>query len=254
MTATLKQKLWNDATLVACARGSSDNGDPPHGIVPFVGSRLNLDSTAYETEYLYLANLFLEQRLLDGKVLLAAGKMNFPLLFDTNKIADWDFFSLSLARNAAFPHRFHTIGAFVRYDPADWLYVQAGIMDAQGIRSETGFNTAFHGEAYFLSMYELGIRTQIAGREGNYRFDLWYDPQPLRRHDGTGYERDNVGFGVSFDQMLTDRVGVFARYGWNDGDVRTFGNYWSLGGTWTGPLPGRDKDVLGFGFGQGITD
>jgi carbohydrate-selective porin OprB len=53
--------------------------------------------------------------------------------------------------------------------------------------------------------------------------------------------------------MLSEKVGAFLRYGWDDGRVRKFSNCWSLGGTWTGPLPARSKDVLGFGVGQGIT-
>ena len=62
-----------------------------------------------------------------------------------------------------------------------------------------------------------------------------------------------MGFGVSFDQMITDKIGAFFRYGLTDGDVRTFGNTWSLGGTVKGLLPSRPKDVLGLGFVQGIT-
>jgi carbohydrate-selective porin OprB len=100
---------------------------------------------------------------------------------------------------------------------------------------------------------ELGIKTKNdKGLEGNYRFDLWCDPEPLTKWEGSS-QRDTVGYGISFDQMLSEKVGAFLRYGWNDGRVRTFSNYWSLGGTWTGPLPARSKDVLGFGFGQGIT-
>ena len=53
--------------------------------------------------------------------------------------------------------------------------------------------------------------------------------------------------------MLTEKVGAFFRYGWDDGHVRTFANYWSLGGTWKGINPACEKDVLGFGVGQGIT-
>jgi len=43
------------------------------------------------------------------------------------------------------------------------------------------------------------------------------------------------------------------RCGLDDGRVRSFSYYWSLGGTHRGLLPGRDEDVLGFGVGQGIT-
>ena len=53
--------------------------------------------------------------------------------------------------------------------------------------------------------------------------------------------------------MLTEKAGAFFRYGWDDGRVRKFCNYWSLGGIYKGPNPDRDKDELGFGVGQGIT-
>jgi len=250
---TLKQKLWEGGKLIFKARGSLPDNEPPNGITPLVGTKLNLDWAAYETASLYVANVYLEQKLLNDKLLIALGKLNFPDYFDENKVAGWDFFSHSLAKSQAFPHRYHTIGALGRYDLSDRLYVQAGISDAQGIRSETGLNTAFYDEDYFITMGELGIKTKNSkGLEGNYRFDLWYDPQPLTKHKG-GSERDTIGFGVSFDQMLSEKVGAFLRYGWDDGRVRKFADYWSLGGTWTGPLPVRSKDVLGFGFGQGIT-
>lgn len=84
---------------------------------------------------------------------------------------------------------------------------------------------------------------------------LGCQPSPLRSllSDGKGFERDTTGFGVSFDQAITEKTGAFFRYGWDDSRVRTFSNYWSLGGTLKGPTPAREKDVLGFGLGQGIT-
>lgn len=251
---TVKQKLWEGSRLIVKARGSTTDRNPPNGITPLVGSKLNVDWAAYETEFLYVANLYLEQKLLSDKLLIAVGKFTCPSYFDENKVAGWNFFSHSLARNQAFLHKYHTVGVLGRYDLSDWLYVQACVTDALGIRSETGLNTAFQEDNYFLTMGELGIKTKNSeGLESNYRFDLWYDPQPLTRHDGKGSEHDTVGVGFNFDRMLTEKVGIFARYGWDDGRVRKFSNYWSLGGTWKGLHPNRDKDVLGFGFGQGIT-
>ena len=252
---TVKQRLWKGGRIITKARGSNTDGNPPNGITPLVGSKLNIDWAAYETEMLYLANLYLEQKLFNDKFLIAIGKLTFPEYFDENKVAGtWDFFSHSLVKNQAFPHRYHTVGALGRYDVTDRLYVQAGITDAKGIRSETGVNTAFDDDAEFLFMGEFGIKTKNSkGLEGNYRFDLWYDPQPLKRHDGNGSEEDTIGCGVSFDQALTEKLGGFFRYGWDDGRVRKFSNYWSIGGTYKAPIPQREKDVLGFGVGQGIT-
>jgi len=250
----IDQNLWQGARLIFKARGSNTDGNPPNGITPLVGSRLNLDWAAYETEMLYVANLYLEQKLFNDKFLLAIGKITFPSYFDENKYGSWDFFSHSLARNQAYPHIYHTIGVLGRYDITDSLYVQAGITDAQGIRSETGLNTALHDEDYFITMGELGIKTKNKkGLEGNYRFEFWYNPQPLTRYDGKGTERDSTGYGVSFDQALTEKLGAFFRYGWNDGRVNKFSNCWSVGGTYKGLIPQRDKDVLAFGVAQGIT-
>lgn len=251
---TVKKNLWDDGRLIFKARGSNTDGNPPNGITPLVGTKLNVDWAAYETELAYIANLYLEQKLMDGKLLVALGKLTFPGYFDENKVAGWDFFSHSLARNQAFIHKYHTIGALGRYDITDTFYMQAGITDVQGIRSETGLNTAFHGEDYFLTMAQMGIKTKNEQElEGNYRFNIWYDPQPLTRHDDKGFERDTVGLGLNFDQAVTERTGAFLRYGWDDGRVRKFSNYWSIGGTRKGLIPERGKDTLGLGIGQGIT-
>ncbi len=252
--ATIKQRIWKGGKVIFKARGSNTDRNPPNGITPLVGSRLNLDWAAYETQMLYVANLYLEQMFCNNKLMIAAGKITFPSYFDENKYGSWDFFSHSLARNQAFPHRYHTIGALGKYVISDRLYVSAGVTDAQGIRSETGLNTAFRDEDYFITMGEVGIKTKNnKGLEGNYRFDVWYNPQPLTRYDGKGAERDNIGYGVSFDQAITEELGAFFRYGWNDGRVNKFSNCWSAGGNYKGLIPQRSKDVLGFGVAQGIT-
>ena len=128
---TVKQKLWEDGKLIFKARGSNTDGNPPNGITPLVGPKLNLDWAAYEMELAYIANLYIEQKLMNDKLLVAAGKMTFPDYFDENKVAGWDFFSHSLARNQVFIHKYHTIGALGRYDFSDKFYVQAGITDVQ---------------------------------------------------------------------------------------------------------------------------
>jgi len=251
---SIEQALWQDAKFIFKARGSNTDGDPPNGITQLVGSKLNLDWAAYETGPFYVANAYLEQRLLDRKLMMAVGKMTCPSYFDENKVAGWDFFSHSMARNQLFIHRYHTISALARYDFTPWFYVQAGITDADGIRSETGLNTAFDGKDAFITMGEIGFKWKNgAGREGNYRFDFWHDSRSFSRWDKTGSEDNIVGFGTSCDQILTDRIGIFWRYSRDDGDVRTFSQYWSTGGTWQGFLPGRANDVLGLGVGQGLS-
>jgi len=241
------QRLWPGAKLITNTRGGSGNG-----LEGIDGSKHNTNWTRHEPECVYVSHLYLEQKLFDDKLTLDVGKLDTEDFIDTNKAASWDFLSYSLARNPTIPCHWHAIGAVARYDLLPWLYVQGGVADAQGSWTETGLNTAFHDEDYFVSLYEVGLTPKLGARQGNYRFILWYDPQPLGRIDGSGVNRDDLGFGLSFDQEIADGVTAFMRYGYADESVREIEHYWSTGATWTGPIPGRREDVLGFGVGQFI--
>lgn len=243
----LTQDLWPEAKLIVNTRGGSGRG-----LGHLIGDKLNTNWMAGETRCLYVSHLLLEQKLFDGKLTFWGGKLDIDDYFDTNEVASWNFLSYSLARNPTIPCPWHAVGAVVRYQPTDWLYAQAGAVDAQGSGTETGLNTAFHDEDYFFSMYEVGFRTSLARRPGNYRFILWYDPQPVDRIDGGGSKRDDTGFALSFDQQLTDKVSAFFRYGHAHQQVRQVENFWSVGARYTGLIPQRGQDVLALGVGQAI--
>jgi len=100
--------------------------------------------------------------------------------------------------------------------------------------------------------------------QGIYRVGLWNDPQPKANTDyadaGKSY-RDDVGFYLSCDQMLIKEnadpqdnqgLGAFFRYGYADGKRNDITNFWSFGFHYQGLIEGRDDDVLGVGFAQGI--
>jgi carbohydrate-selective porin OprB len=241
------QQLWPGAKLIVNTRGGSGNG-----MGPLVGDKLNTNWMAGEPRCIYVSHLLLEQKLWDDKLTFWLGKLDIDDYFDTNAAGSWNFLSYSLARNPTVPCPWHAVGAVARYEPTEWLYVQAGAVDAKGSVTETGLNTAFHDEDYFFSMYEFGLRLRPGGRRGYYRFLVWYDPQPVARINGTGSKRDDVGFALSFDQQLTDGITAFFRYGFAHEEVRETTSFWSLGFTWTGPIPQRSEDVLAFGVGQAI--
>lgn len=76
-----------------------------------------------------------------------------------------------------------------------------------------------------------------------------------------GTRSGDVGFYFGCDQLVwkennapKDKQGlsVFARYGFARGDVNKIEHFWSVGGQYVGPIPGRNKDVVGFGMAQGI--
>jgi len=242
------QELWAGGKLVVNARGGV--GD---GLGRYLGAKHNTNWAQDEPRALYVSHVLLEQKLLDEKLTLSLGKLDVGDYFDTNAAGDWTFLSYSLARNPTIPFVWHAMGAVACYEPCSWLYVQAGAADGRGSGTETGLKTAFHDEDHFLGLFEFGFRPKLGDRQGNYRFILWYDGRPVDRVDGNGSERDDVGFAVSFDQQVTEKVTAFLRYGFAHARLREIASFWSLGATWTGAVPQRPRDVLGFGVAQAVT-
>jgi porin len=250
---SLRQQLRGGAAPTAIevhARGGSGRG--LDGLVGgnCAAPRCGTNWTAGEGRCVYVSHLFVEQKLLDERLTLWLGKIDWGDYFDTNAAGSWNFLSYSLARNPLIPAPWHAIGAVVRYDALDWLYVQAGVFDAEAVGTETGLATAFGGEDYTVGLFEFGLRPSFAGLGGNYRFYMWYDPQPLARNDGGGNVRDDVGFGLSFDQQLTASVTAFCRYGFAHHEARQVEHFWSVGAVWKGPVASRPADELGVGVGQ----
>jgi len=139
------------------------------------------------------------------------------------------------------------------------------IADAQADARETGFRTTFSGEDYFLYIFETGVSPRLDSAngplQGTYRIGFWNDPQPKANSDGTKNYRDDVGFYLCCDQALTKEnsdpedsqgLGVFFRYGYAPGKRNDITNFWSFGFQYQGLIDGRDDDVLGVGFAQGI--
>lgn len=215
------------------------------------------------------------QRFLDDRIEIRLGKLlNIVDLFDTSPYAGnmfTRFTSGFLSANPTIPVS-KGIGAFVKIWPTDWLYLQAAAMDPDQILTRTGFDTAFHGPCHFRGYWEFGFTPKWPSAKGpmpgNYRFGLWYDPRSKTIFQDTlGGTREietdtgDVGYYLNLDQLVwkeTDNpkdaqgLGMFMRYGYAHGDVNRLEHFWSVGAQYAGLIPTRDKDVLGFGVGQGI--
>ncbi len=101
--------------------------------------------------------------------------------------------------------------------------------------------------------------------DGNYRFYAWLNTLFHTKLVDTGStpttdtKEFNYGFGLSFDQMITDVYGVFVRCGFQRPDLipaaggPTIGFSWAAGGQMNGKYWGRENDVLGLGVGQVVT-
>ena len=182
-------------------------------------------------------------------VRLRGGKIDMTTDFDTNEAANDEynqFLSDGFVNNLAVEFPEDTgLGAMIWVSPNTLFDVGIGFADAVG-----GWDDVFNS---LFSIVELGIKPEIAGNPGNYRFYGW--------HNGSDHERinssetsftANYGFGISADQEIIKGVTLFARYGKQRGSVSPVSQAWSAGFGITGKFFGRDEDTLGLAYGQAV--
>jgi hypothetical protein len=114
------------------------------------------------------------------------------------------------------------------------------------------FSTPFVGGQITLS-------PKFGELEGNYRFYGWYAGYDHAKLDADrdfidGQEDEGWGLGISADQQLTEAIGLFARFGWNNEDVYVVKWEASGGANLKGLIPGREEDEIGIGFAGLVPD
>jgi porin len=147
-------------------------------------------------------------------------------------------------------------GLVVFADPAEWLTIAAAAYGADlGIHEEGGAGL-FAGRVFSIS--ELTLHTSPLGLPGHYSAGAWLrtveTPDP-RDPTGTASSPRNYGAYAVFDQRLfapdvahPERgLGAWFQVSWAPSD-RNSNDLWVGGGlVYTGLVPGRPTDDLGFG-------
>ena len=241
-----------------------------------VGSAFGVNGDFAPREAINIIELWYQQAFWDDTLQIRFGKLDMtggfecrgcPVSFDGNRFANDEytqFLNAALINNPTIPFPDYGLGAIVHWNPADLWYLSVGAADAQADKRETGFNTVFHGEPYFIYMAETGITPQFESAkgplQGAYRAGVWYDPQPKAHSDASRTYRDDTGVYLSFDQTLSKEnedpedgqgLGAFFRYGYAHGRTNDITNFISFGFQYQGLLEGRDDDVLGAGYARG---
>ncbi len=231
-----------------------------------VGSAFGVNADAAGNRSLDIVQAYYELPITE-QFRIAAGKIDFSGFFDASAFANDEtsqFLNASLVNNSTVPFPDYSLGVIASFDITDNWYAMAGVADAQADGRETGFNTAFSDEDYYFYIAETGVATAFDSAKGampgTYRLGVWNDPRPKGNADAVDLERDDVGFYVSFDQMLAKEnddaddsqgFGVFFRYGYADGKRNDLCSFYSLGVQYQGLIDGRDEDVFGVGYSNG---
>ena len=193
---------------------------------------------------------WIEHSALNDHLLLTAGKVDLSNYFDSNAVANDEnsqFLSAAFVHSAVLPFPANGPGARIQAKLAEPLILGIGYGsgDADSADNSDSADIFDHG----FGIAELAYKHKVGELEGNYRVYAAVDGAEA---DGAGKlkKKNAYSFGVSFDQQVTDKLTLFARYGERDRDVYAVNQAWSVGGQCQGLIPGRKDDILGFAYGQ----
>jgi high affinity Mn2+ porin len=232
---------------------------------------LSTDRVPAERSFLGLATSLPKRRLE-----FWIGKFTIPDFFDANgpgSDSHLQFLNWTVDNNGAYDYaantRGYTDGAMLEFDDSRWsarfaealmpkvangIQLDADIARARAENFEADYNGGFlhrrDGAIRFLAYLNHADM-------GNYReaideFLAGKMPQPniiATRRQG----RHKYGFGLNFEQNLTERIRAFGRWGWNDGHNESFvytevDHTLELGGDYRGDAWRRKNDRAGAAF------
>jgi carbohydrate-selective porin OprB len=216
-----------------------------------------------------ITELWYEHYLFKKQVALTAGKMDPANYIDQNEYAHDEctqFLGRIFKQNPAieWPDD-NTLGGrfIIAPEIVPYLSLEASYFNANNTYEQI-FDRPF-ASAQLNVKPSMFFNLDKEQWDGNYRFYWWLNALNHAKLVGAGespaddVKKDNTGFGISADQMLTDAFGVFARFGWERPDLELVSTNpnaaqceasWSGGLQMTGKYWSRADDMLAFGIGQ----
>ena len=185
---------------------------------------------------------------------LMAGKIDGTILVDTNEYANDEttqFLGRAFRNSPVIEFPDNAAGMRLEIQPSDKVNARFLMMDGDSDWEDVA-------EQGFYAI-QLNLKPGFMEKPGNYRLIGWLsDREHTKWLDPAATKENSYGFGLSFDQEITDVLGAFLRYGWQDPDVYLNGEDFSLEQAWSagiqlkGSLWNREDDVFGIAMGQVI--
>lgn len=222
-----------------------------------------------EQEELASGPMQLAEKVDVSRLTLQAGKFAVLDVFDGNAYAKdsrKDFMNWSMWAPGAFDYSADkvglTYGATAEFNQKQWA-LRSGYFLMQSVSNASSFDTrVFERGTYVL---ELETRYQLFSQPGKLRTIAWlnsaFSGSYRETLDNPAFNLDisqtrtgriKYGYVVNLEQALTDEIGFFGRWSWNDGktEIMAFTDIdasLSLGLSIKGAKWGRPDDVIGIG-------
>ncbi len=239
-----------------------------HQVIPLGGKKVAVERTAY--------SLFGE--LPERRLEFRFGKMSLPDFFDINTYGsdtNFQFMNWAVDNNGAYDYaadtrgftyaglvEFHDRNYVLRFAEALMPKVANGIhLDADISRAHAeNFEVELHGKMHRkLPEGTVRLLTFVNhANMGDYRdaVDSWLADPATPVPDITRHPLQTTvkyGFGGNFEQPLSGWMGLFGRWGWNEGRHESFvytevDQTWQIGAAGNGSRWGRKLDRMGLVF------
>jgi len=200
-----------------------------------------------------LLDVFYTQTFLDGKLSLSVGKTE-PLGFiDDNAFANDEyaqFVGKPFVNNPVLDseNEYAPLVALCAAPTEAWAVTVVLQSSSRPLLDEDQQKGSF--ERVFDKPFvaaQAAFKPAPAGLEGDYRIYGWAQTYDHPRIAGEGSE-EGWGIGLSLDQRIHEKVGLFGRFGYQNEDVYEVPWFWSAGANLKGLLPAREEDEWGLGI------
>ncbi len=200
-----------------------------------------------------VVELWWEQHLVKDYFAVRAGKVLPFALYDYSRFKNpkTGFLNQAFNINPALPFPSFGLGAAILARPRSDIYIVAGIHDANGKPTTTGFDTFFDDKEYFTAA-EIGWDPgNISSKRpdffnnADYHLTLWHIDARERLGTPSGQ-----GFTLAVEQPVSADATLFVRYGYADGSASPVKQMATTGVGFANIL-GHKNDLLSIGTGWG---
>jgi len=212
------------------------SGAPPDAEIPSLTLINSYTARLVRQNEVNVREAWIRTELFSQKFALSAGRLDLTNFFDRNALANdetFQFISDALVNNPMLGLATNGAGVAGVFDPKNGIALKAGFQQSN--------TDATNLSESIFSLMEADYFARPPGlSEGNYR--VWF-----RNDNSTGANRQ--AWGLSLDQKLTAKFGLFGRYGWAEADV-DHDNYWSAGVQIQNGIVFNPLDFWGIGYSQ----
>lgn len=222
---------------------------PPSRLGSSVGSAFGT-AVGFNTQDFALVQLYWEHGSIESGARYRIGRMDPALVYDGGRYvsSNYAFLSPAFSDTAPMPLPGAGNGVVGAVYPTQSTYVAIGVHNANGVRTQGGFNTFFDTCEYFTAL-EFGV---FPGEEddarGLWHLTLWH----IDARETAGRPSD-YGIALTIEQEIGERGNVvpFLRYAYADRGLNPIRQNVSIGLGLEDVL-GQNEDLIGVAFGWGM--